>query len=75
MLRNALRPLRSQVKPRSTSAPLRAFSQSSIARVPQDVVRDPVETPMSLFNFTEEENMLRESGEWMAELPERVDLV
>lgn len=30
---------------------------------------------MSLFNFTEEENMLRESGEWMAELPERVDLV
>jgi hypothetical protein len=30
----------------------------------QEITRPAIETPLSLWNFTEEENMLRETGEW-----------
>ena len=40
----------------------RAFSVSPIHRV-QEISREAIDTPLSLWNFTEEENMLRETGQ------------
>ena len=41
---------------------IRAFSVSPIARGAQEITREAIDTPLSLWNFTEEENMLRETG-------------
>lgn len=41
--------------------PSRSFASTSVARGVQEITREPVETPLSLWNFTEEENMLRDT--------------
>lgn len=40
----------------------RTFSVSPISRGVQEITREAIDTPLSLWNFTEEENMLRETG-------------
>lgn len=55
-------PLRSRLVSRAGAS--RAISASPIARGVQEITRPAIETPLSLWNFTEEENMLRETGEW-----------
>jgi short/branched chain acyl-CoA dehydrogenase len=40
---------------------VRAISTSPIARV-EELTREAIDTPLSLWNFTEEENMIRETG-------------
>lgn len=39
----------------------RTFTSSPIARGVQEITRPAIDTPLSLWNFTEEENMLRET--------------
>lgn len=48
----------------STPAPAaRLFSSSAIRRDQEESTRPEIDTPPSLYTFTEEEEMLRESGE------------
>lgn len=53
----AVRPLRS-LRPVS-----RALHTTPIARGVQEITRPAIETPLSLWNFTEEEEMLRDTGQ------------
>lgn len=39
----------------------RTFSTSPVTRGVQEITRQAIDTPLSLWNFTEEENMIRES--------------
>jgi short/branched chain acyl-CoA dehydrogenase len=60
VLRNttpSMRALR-QVKPVA-----RAFSATSMAKSKEEITRPAIDTPLSLWNFTEEEDMLRETGQ------------
>jgi len=51
--------------PRATvllpAQPTRQFHTSPIARGVQELTREAIDTPLSLWNFTEEENMIRET--------------
>ncbi|GFZ44980.1 hypothetical protein JCM24511_02706, partial [Saitozyma sp. JCM 24511] len=58
-------PLRSRLVSRAGAS--RAISASPIARGVQEITRPAIETPLSLWNFTEEENMLRETVKRFAE--------
>ncbi|OCF57052.1 acyl-CoA oxidase [Kwoniella mangroviensis CBS 10435] len=49
------------------SQALRAISTSPIRRQVQEITRPAIDTPLSLWNFTEEENMLRETVRRFAE--------
>ncbi|WWD05073.1 hypothetical protein V865_003144 [Kwoniella europaea PYCC6329] len=64
-----VRSLRSSLlRPRlPPSQALRAISTSSIRRQVQEITRPAIDTPLSLWNFTEEENMLRETVRRFAE--------
>ena len=55
-----LRP--SRATPLVGAARGRALSMSPILRQQGEITREAIETPLSLWNFTEEENMLRETG-------------
>ncbi len=46
----------------------RSFIASPVARGVQEITREAIDTPLSLWNFTEEENMLRESGRSVSDL-------
>lgn len=64
--------LRAPLRATSRSIPrlanaTRTFTSSRIARGVQEIARDPVDTPLSLWNFTEEENMVRETVRRFAE--------
>lgn len=65
MLNKALRsvtPLRAlprQITPLASRARL---SSSPIVRSKEEITRPAIDTPLSLWNFTEEEEMLRETG-------------
>lgn len=55
--------------PRSAARPLlrvpvqaRAFSATRPAKLMEEVSREEIDTKPSLWNFTEEENMLRDTG-------------
>lgn len=61
--RTALRTAARAAAPRATSA--RAFSVSAARGYLQE--NRTVDTPLSLYNFTDEENMLRDTGEWECE--------
>ncbi|OCF35118.1 acyl-CoA oxidase [Kwoniella heveanensis BCC8398] len=50
-----------------SSSSLRALSTSAIRRNVQEITRPAIDTPLSLWNFTEEENMLRETVRRFAE--------
>jgi hypothetical protein len=43
------------------TTPLRTFTATQPTRV-EEITREAIDTPLSLWNFTEEENMLRETG-------------
>ncbi|KAI9634718.1 putative acyl-CoA oxidase [Dioszegia hungarica] len=58
MLSKLLRPARSLP---SRAIYARSFSTSPIARGVQEITRPAIDTPLSLWNFTEEENMIRET--------------
>jgi alkylation response protein AidB-like acyl-CoA dehydrogenase len=45
----------------------RQFSSSIVARGVQEITREAIDTPLSLWNWTEEENMLRETVRRFAE--------
>ncbi|OCF72735.1 acyl-CoA oxidase [Kwoniella mangroviensis CBS 8886] len=64
-----VRSLRSSLlRPRlPPSQALRAISTSPIRRQVQEITRPAIDTPLSLWNFTEEENMLRETVRRFAE--------
>lgn len=67
MLSKALRtttPLRAlprQATPLVSRA--RTFSSTPIAKSKEEITRPAIDTPLSLWNFTEEEDMLRETGQ------------
>ncbi len=65
MLNKALRVSSRALRARSLvpCSHVRAFSASPISRGVQEISREAIETPLSLWNYTEEENMLRETGE------------
>ena len=41
----------------------RAFSSTPITKSKEEITRPAIDTPLSLWNFTEEEDMLRETGQ------------
>jgi hypothetical protein len=41
----------------------RALSSTAIAKSKEEITRPAIDTPLSLWNFTEEEEMLRETGQ------------
>jgi hypothetical protein len=70
MLTQALRsvaPLRSGAVPRQVTAlaatRARALSSTSAVKSKEEITRPAIDTPLSLWNFTEEEEMLRETGQ------------
>ena len=58
--------LRSSV-PRAALRASRPFSKSIVTRGVQEITREAIDTPLSLWNWTEEENMLRETVRRFAE--------
>ncbi|KAL7420758.1 hypothetical protein Q5752_004710 [Cryptotrichosporon argae] len=60
LLRTRLRGRALPVPPVAAAAAARAFSLSAPRRV-EELTREAIDTPLSLWNFTEEENMLRET--------------
>lgn len=60
------RTLRSSL-PRLARHGPRQFSSSIVARGVQEITREAIDTPLSLWNWTEEENMLRETVRRFAE--------
>jgi hypothetical protein len=60
MFRPALRSLRVA---RATAVPsFRSLHASKVVRGVQEITRPEIDTPVSLWNFTEEEEMLRDTG-------------
>jgi hypothetical protein len=53
---------RAVARPLLRAAPVRAFSASRPAHMLEEVSREEIDTKPSLWNFTEEENMLRDTG-------------
>jgi hypothetical protein len=41
----------------------RTFASTPIAKSKEEITRPAIDTPLSLWNFTEEEDMLRETGQ------------
>jgi len=64
MFRPAFRSLRI-VRPSAVPS-LRSLHASGVIRNVQEITRPAIETPVSLWNFTEEEEMLRDTGELMS---------
>lgn len=75
MLIKALRsvaPLRAravarQITPLASRA--RALSSTAVAKSKEEITRPAIDTPLSLWNFTEEEEMLRETGQLSSQVP------
>jgi short/branched chain acyl-CoA dehydrogenase len=59
VLRNTTPSLRAL---RQVTPVAKAFSSSPIAKAQGEITREPIETPLSLWNFTEEEEMIRQTG-------------
>jgi hypothetical protein len=64
-LRSSLRSAATPAKARSALPVLarRAFASTPVVKSNEEITRPAIDTPLSLWNFTEEENMLRETGE------------
>jgi hypothetical protein len=60
VLRNTTPSLRAL---RQVTPVAKAFSSSPIAKAQGEITREPIETPLSLWNFTEEEEMIRQTGQ------------
>jgi len=60
VLRNTTPSLRAL---RQVTPVAKAFSSSPIAKAQGEITREPIETPLSLWNFTEEEDMIRQTGQ------------
>ncbi|KAK8858767.1 hypothetical protein IAR55_002996 [Kwoniella newhampshirensis] len=55
------------LRPMTASTPLRTLRTTAPVRQVQELTREAIDTPLSLWNFTEEENMLRETVRRFAE--------
>jgi hypothetical protein len=65
VLRNTTPSLRAL---RQVTPVAKAFSSSPIAKAQGEITREPIETPLSLWNFTEEEEMIRQTGQLLSTL-------
>ena len=65
VLRNTTPSLRAL---RQVTPVAKAFSSSPIAKAQGEITREPIETPLSLWNFTEEEDMIRQTGQLLYSL-------
>jgi len=65
VLRNTTPSLRAL---RQVTPVAKAFSSSPIAKAQGEITREPIETPLSLWNFTEEEDMIRQTGQLLSSL-------
>jgi len=63
VLRNTTPSLRAL---RQVTPVAKAFSSSPIVKAQGEITREPIETPLSLWNFTEEEDMIRQTGQLMS---------
>lgn len=61
MLSRVLRNNSRLLRPTAPSLRLRALSTTPVRLNVQEITRPAIDTPLSLWNFTEEENMLRET--------------
>lgn len=58
------RPALQSLRPLRAALPAtRSLHASRISRGVQEITRPAIDTPVSLWNFTEEEDMLRDTGE------------
>jgi len=69
VLRNTTPSLRAL---RQVTPVARAFSSTPIAKSKEEITRPAIDTPLSLWNFTEEEDMLRETGQLLWPVSSRV---
>ena len=69
VLRNTTPSLRAL---RQVTPVARAFSSTPIAKGKEEITRPAIDTPLSLWNFTEEEDMLRETGQLLWPVSSRV---
>lgn len=56
---------------RQVTPAARAFSATRMAKAQGEITREPIETPLSLWNFTEEEEMIRQTGQLPSHLAQR----
>jgi hypothetical protein len=71
VLRNTTPSLRAL---RQVTPVAKAFSSSPIAKAQGEITREPIETPLSLWNFTEEEEMIRQTGQ-LPSIPVKAELM